>query len=159
MLKLFLLKGPLPPEMIGEIARLYGKYDSNYASPSFCEHLFNQNPLGYSYHAFIKNFEKVVGHYGMIPSEISVKGQKMVSLKGEAFVVEKEQPVKTILFEEKKIPLGYALSKGLTDYAFSQQDVSLIHLMSPKSVARIHQRSGCKEKSISETFFSYLIRV
>ncbi len=154
-LELSFIKGPLSKQELEDIARLYGHFDANYRSLEFCDYLFNKNPFGYSFHAFLVHPELgKVGHYGMIPVEIMAFGKKELSVKGEAFFVVEACRTKTIEYKGKVIPVAFALSVGLTDFVI-EHGISIHHLMSPKNVARIHQRGGCKEVKLTETSSYY----
>jgi hypothetical protein len=85
--ELQLVSGPLPAELLRQVAALYGQTDGKYGSVAHCELLFNRNPFGPALHAFARDGESFVGHYCLIPYDILVGDRRVRAAKGEALHV------------------------------------------------------------------------
>src|SRR5262245_66483117 len=87
-LTIVLERGPGSEESLDAIAATYGTVDRRYADREFCRIVFNENPSGYSYHAFVKDGDRVVGHYAVIPIRTRSRGVLVTSGKGEALFLD-----------------------------------------------------------------------
>lgn len=83
-----LVKGPLAEAGLAEVAALYGQTDGKYGSVDHCRLLFNANPFGPALHAFARHEGKAIGHYCLIPYDMTVRGQRVRAAKGEALHVD-----------------------------------------------------------------------
>src|SRR5262245_32218452 len=87
-LSIVLERGPISDESLDAIGATYGTVDRRYADREFCRIVFNENPSGYSYHAFVKDGDRVVGHYAVIPIRTRARGVLVTSGKGEALFLD-----------------------------------------------------------------------
>jgi len=66
------IEGPLDDAGLGRIASLYGAHvDARYRDREFVRTVFNGNPSGRSYHVFVLDGDRAVGHYAVIPFPIA----------------------------------------------------------------------------------------
>lgn len=137
-----IIKGPLPLEQLQVIAGLYGRVDAKYASMEYCSYLFNDNPFGYSYHAFAFDEDLAVGHISLIPMWIDTPEGEIESFKAEAFYLKEEYRDSWICIENDELPLGLAMPKVLYD-AVLNSGTKVIHLLADEEIGRIHQYAGC----------------
>ena len=145
-----IIKGPLGEDLLQAIARMYGSHDKKYGSLSFCRTVFNENPSGFSFHAFAKDADKIVGHYAVIPVEICARGETELSAKGEALFLEKDHRSVSIVNGGKDTPLGIGLVARLYDFAL-QQDIKVIHVIADSSIGVIHRMAGCTRRIVEQT--------
>ena len=140
-----LLTGPLDEPWLGAIADLYGRFNGKYGDPSFCRCLFNHNPSGYSLHAFlIHDSGQVVGHYGIIPMDIVVDGQRRRSGKCEAFVVHPDHRDATLAQKQGgPITCGLAMPLHLYRHAL-EHGLEVVHMVADAEVGLIHRMTGCR---------------
>ncbi|HEY6867447.1 MAG TPA: hypothetical protein VI792_09325 [Candidatus Eisenbacteria bacterium] len=143
-MELELLRGPLEARWLESIANLYGEFNRKYRDPEFCRRLFNENPHGYSLHAFLVHPGRgVVGHYGIIPMAILVEGRRAISGKGEAFVVHPNHREDTVRVEgDEPVAGGLAMPLHLYRYA-REQGMELVHMITGPEVGLIHRMTGC----------------
>lgn len=142
VLSLRAIKGPLDDEWLGYIAELYGSLDPKYASIEYCRRLFNDNPIGYSVHVFAVHASgMVVGHYGVIPIEINIAGERKRSGKPEAYLIKKEYRTYFAKYKGKNIPAGIAIPMLLIRFAFEHK-IHVLHIIAPDDVGMIHKRTG-----------------
>jgi hypothetical protein len=149
-LEITIIKGPLGEELLQAIARMYGSHDKKYSSVRFCRTVFNENPSGYSFHAFAKDHDKIVGHYAVIPVEICARGKAEMSAKGEALFLESDYRSESILNGNKDTPLGIGLAARLYDFAL-QQDIRVVHVIADSSIGVIHRMAGCTRRVVEQT--------
>ena len=91
-LALSVVRGPLPDRDLDAIAATYGARDARYAQRGFLATLFNENPFGFSVHAFLCDGNEIVGHYAEIPIRVQARGATVTSGKGEAlFLAERHR--------------------------------------------------------------------
>lgn len=147
-----LIKGPLCQEFLEAIASLYGSYDNKYKSVDFCRIQFNENPSGYSLHAFACDRNKIVGHIAVIPIEIYVNGERQLSGKAEAFCV--KEKYRTKLIDGSYI--GIILPTELFKFAIDE-GIEVIHLIANEKVGMIHKTAGCKKINIHSKNFIFFI--
>jgi hypothetical protein len=145
-----IITGPLGEDLLQAIARMYGSHDKKYSSLSFCRTVFNENPSGYSFHAFAKDDDKIVGHYAVIPVEICARGRTGLSAKGEALFLERDYRSESILNGNKDIPLGIGLAARLYDFAL-QQDIKVVHVIADSNIGVIHRMAGCTKRVVEQT--------
>ena len=148
-----LIKGPINEEMLTAITLLYGLIDPRYKDISFCKNIFNDNPCGYSFHAFAYYEEMIVGHCAVIPLEIVNKGEIVLSGKAEAFYLKEEYKRNTL---DKKIPIGIALPLKLYNFAI-ENGLHIIHLIAADDVGNIHRLCGCEKLKLSGYIFYHFI--
>ena len=149
-MEITIIKGPLGEDLLQAIARMYGSHDKKYSSLSFCRTVFNENPSGYSFHAFAEDDDKIVGHYAVIPVEICARGTRELSAKGEALFLEKDYRSESILNGGKDTPLGIGLVARLYDFAL-QQDIKVVHVIADNSIGVIHRMAGCTKRVVEQT--------
>lgn len=142
-----LLKGPLDESWLNAIARLYGKYNAKYRDPMFCRQLFNENPHGYSLHAFVVcEREEVVGHYAIIPLDVTVEGERKLSGKGEAFVVEPDYR-RAVVNAPGHGPIARSSAVALQIHLFRfalENGMELIHMIPTPEIGPLHRMTGCR---------------
>jgi hypothetical protein len=137
-----IIRGPLSPEQLRDIAMLYGEVDAKYRDVDYCGYIFNDNPFGYSLHAFACADNQAVGHISLIPMWIDTRMGKKLSYKAEAFYVMDKYRQSWIDLEEDELPLGLALPKAI--YAsVSGSETAVIHLLADEEIGKIHQFAGC----------------
>lgn len=153
MVEIQLVKGPISKHHIEQIVRLYGLVDAKYASVEYCNYLFNNNPFGFSIHAFAVVDRQIVGHISLIPMYIDTPDGIRISLKAEAFYLDPEYRDNWVDYQEDSLPLGLALPKVLYDFAL-RDDFKVIHLLADDEVGKIHCFAGCKKLifSVKESF-------
>jgi hypothetical protein len=145
LMELQLLKGPLDDARLAAIADLYGAYNRKYRDVAFCRRLFNENPHGYSLHALLVHESgRTVGHYGAIPIDILVDGERRLSGKGEAFVVHEGHRGATLSLPGEE-PMACGLAMPLHLYRFARnQGMELVHMIADPAVGLIHRMTGCR---------------
>jgi hypothetical protein len=149
------MKGPLGDDLLRAISTTYGSHDKKYSSVSFCRTVFNENPSGYSFHAFARDGDRVVGHYAVIPVEICARGKSQLSGKGEALFLERRYRSQSIRNDNKDMPLGIGLAVLLYDFVL-QQGVTVVHVIADSNIGVIHRMAGCR-KEVLEQIKSVLI--
>ena len=123
--RLLLEHGPLGPDRLDAIAATYGTVDPRYASRAFCELIFNGNPYGFSWHAFIVDGDRVVGHYAVIPMRVCSDHQTVLSGKGEALFLAEDHRAGTVETDSGMLPAGLALMNALHDHALADGAILL----------------------------------
>jgi hypothetical protein len=144
-MELRLLKGPLDDARLAAVSGLYGAYNHKYRDVAFCRRLFDQNPHGYSLHALLADDSgATVGHYGAIPMDILVAGERRLSGKGEAFVIH-EAHRGTMLALPGEEPMACGLAMPLHLYRFArEQGMEVVHMIADPAVGLIHRMTGCR---------------
>lgn len=137
------LDGPLEDGRLADIARLYGPYNRKYADPGFCRRLFDGTPHRGSVHAFLLADGRAVGHYAVIPMEIVARGERRLSGKGEAFVVEADHRRGSVTVGGRPVIAGAALQLAAFDRA-AERGLEPIHMIAAGDVAVVHRMSGCR---------------
>jgi hypothetical protein len=148
-----IIKSPLTESQLQDIANLYGKVDRKYCSLSFCSYLFNENPLGFSIHAFAYHNGKAVGCVALIPMRIDTINNNDISLKAEAFFIEPKWRGEWIALDDDELPIGLALPKAIYAYAL-KEGFPLIHSLISSTIGEINKfAGGCQlEIEVRESF-------
>lgn len=155
---LALLQGPLETRRLQDIARLYGPYNRKYADPDFCARLFNQNPHGYSLHAFVTDAGgQAAGHYAVIPMTMVDAGARGLSGKGEAFVVDEAHRRDTVTLGGRSLLCGPALQLALLDDALAR-GIEVVHMVAGRDVAVVHRMTGCRALGTQHLRSSLVLR-
>jgi hypothetical protein len=144
------MKGPLGEDLLQAITTTYGSHDRKYSSLSFCRTVFNENPSGYSLHAFARDKDRIVGHYAVIPVEICGRGKRELSGKGEALFLERRYRSELIRNGNEDLPLGIGLAVRLYNFAL-QQDIAVVHVIADSNVGVIHRMAGCRQGVVEQT--------
>ena len=147
-LDLSVTRGPLTDEALGAIAATYGTVDPRYASRDFCRILFNENPIGYSYHAFVRDGETVVGHYSVIPMRVRARGTTVISGKGEALFLSPPYRATPVVTPAGEVLAGIAMMKSLHDYALAD-GLTFIHSITSPGVGMILRMNGSRALRLS----------
>ncbi len=157
MLEIQLLKGPLNKRQLQYIVELYGVVDKKYASPEYCDYLFNNNTSGFSFHAFAVIRKHHVGHISLIPMQIDTPDGIRISLKAEAFYLKPEYRDEWVTYQEEELPIGLAMPKVIYDFALNE-DYKVIHLLADDEIGKIHTFAGCLEfpLTVRESFLILL---
>lgn len=155
---LVLLRGPLETRRLEDIARLYGPYNRKYADPGFCARLFNDNPHGYSLHSFVTGEDgRAAGHYAVIPMSILDAGERRLSGKGEAFVVDPVQRRDTVTLDGRTVLCGPALQLALLNDALDR-GIDVIHMVAGRDIAVVHRMTGCRALGMSHLRSALVLR-
>ena len=154
-----LLVGPLEESNTLAVSGLYGAFNVKYRDPTFCRRLFNENPNGAGVHAFVVDDSgDVVGHYGIVPMAIRVRGDCRLSGKGEAFVVRSDCRETTIqVSDDPPMPIGIAMPLHLYPFA-AQHGLEPVHMMAPADVAPLHRMSGCRSVALGQRRVGTVLR-
>ncbi len=144
-MELELLKGPLDDRRLAAIAGLYGRFNPKYLDPGFCRLVFNENPQGYSLHAFlVAAAGEIVGHYGIVPMDVTVDGRRARSGKGEAFVVHPDHRGDSVTVGDDE-PMTCGLAMPLYLYRFAANEgLELVHMLTSPDVGQLHRMTGCR---------------
>ena len=140
-LSMSITRGPLPDEELDAIAATYGNLDPRYASREFCRLVFNENPLGYSFHAFVRDGDRVVGHYAVIPMRTRARGATVVSGKGEGLFIAESHRRSAIATPEGEVPTAIALMEAVHDHALAE-GVAVIHNITTPQVGMLTRMLG-----------------
>jgi GNAT superfamily N-acetyltransferase len=140
-LSLSLTRGPLSDEGLDAIAATYGMIDHRYASREFCRTVFNENPFGYSYHAFVRDDDLVVGHYAVIPMRARARGAAVISGKGEALFLAESHRRSGIGTATGELPAAFALMKAVHEYALAE-GLAVIHNITSPEIGVIERMLG-----------------
>lgn len=144
MVEIRLIKGPLSLDQLELITQLYGLVDKKYASLGFCTYLYNQNPYGFSYHAFAYVDNQPVGHIALIPMLIDTPAGRKSSLKSESLYLQPEFRDSWINYKGEELPLNLAMPKVINDFAL-KGDFKVIHLLADDEIGKIHIFAGCQK--------------
>jgi hypothetical protein len=117
-----IVRGPLAPQQLGAIARLYGARDPKYRDTDFVHRVFDGSGHGASVHAFAHDAGETIGHVGAIRLPTLVGGTPVVSGKFEALVVDDSARSLSVRGE----PVALALLRALTE-ALGADGVQLLH--------------------------------
>ena len=132
-LSIVLERGPISDASLDAIGATYGTVDRRYADREFSRLVFNENPNGYSYHAFVRDGDRVVGHYAVIPIRTRARGTLVTSGKGEALFLEEGHRRDTIALPVGgEMPAAMALMRLVHDRALSDGLVVLHNITSPE---------------------------
>jgi hypothetical protein len=156
-LNLSLTRGPLAEEALDAIVATYGTVDPRYASRDFCRVLFNENPIGYSYHAFVRDGDRVVGHYSVIPMRVRARGATVVSGKGEALFLAPPYRATAIVTPAGDVLAGIAMIKSLDERALAD-GITVIHGITTPAVGIILRMNGSRALKLSLDQLHFLIR-
>jgi len=135
----------LPEAELGAVARLYGGFRPKYADLAYCRHLFNGNPHGYSFHAFLDDEGgEPVGHYAIIPMQVVVDGEVRLSGKAEALIVLPGHRRSTVPLENGTQALcGLVMPSRLYRFALDQ-GCDLVHMIPSPDVQAIYPATGAR---------------
>jgi hypothetical protein len=156
-LKLSVLRGPLPDRGLDDIAATYGTVDPRYASRDFLRTVFNENPFGYSYHAFVRDGDRVVGHHAVIPIRVRARGDKVASGKGEALYLDPSCRSLTVETPSGNVLAGMALMRASEDHALAD-GVRFVHGITSPAIGVIQRIIGSKAVKLSLDQLHFLTR-
>ena len=115
------------------VADLYGNADPKYLDRAFLEHLFLQNPVGPSLHAFAVDGERPVGHCCVVRTNARVGSADLPAGKLEALWIEASH-------RRQRGPHGATLVRTMLDrlYAFSDANgIRLVHALATPRIGRV----------------------
>jgi hypothetical protein len=134
-------RGPISDELLDAIGATYGTVDRRYADREFCRIVFNQNPNGYSYHAFVRDGNRVVGHYAVIPIRACARGALVTSGKGEALFLEEAHRRGVIAGPGSDLPAAMALMRIVHERAL-EDGLAVIHNITSPEIGVIERLLG-----------------
>lgn len=142
-----LLRGPLNEQQLKEIRDTYGKANPRFRSAEFCDELFNNNPYGFSFHAFAYDDNEVVGVYSVVPVRISSRNQKLLSGKGEALYMKRGH--RSIQFHNKYgwIASSIYMVNQLHEYALDNGAAVIHGTASPKLLEAVPKAQNLTPKA------------
>jgi hypothetical protein len=144
MIEIRTIRGPLPGEQLGWITQLYGPVDPKYASPDFVRYQFNENPYGWSAHAFAIDDGTPVAHSCAVPFRARRNGEELVAGKIEAVVVGESH-------RGQRLPNGESIAVATLKamYAFAHEcGIPVLFGLAPPRVAAVHERAGCRRLEV-----------
>jgi hypothetical protein len=156
-MRLVTVKGPINDDGLQCICDLYGRHvDSRYQNLPFVRTVFNGNPLGFSYHAFVYEGEKAVGCYSVIPMEVVSRGRLMLAGKGEALFLLED-------FRRGPAEGKQMLAPGLTliteAHNFASKDgIDLFFCIAPQKLSRIFKVMGFSQLNARLNHRYFLLR-
>ena len=131
-LRLRVTRGPLPDEALDAVGTTYGTVDRRYASRGFCREMFNGNPFGYSWHAFIHDGKTAVGHYAVIPVRARAGESIVTAGRGEALFLEETCRAARLEGADGPTPAGIALMAAVHERALAEGAQILHNRTSPE---------------------------
>jgi hypothetical protein len=140
MIEIRTIRGPLPDEQLGWVTQLYGPVDPKYASLDFVRYQFNENPYGWSAHAFAIDDDAPVAHSCAVPFRARRNGKELVAGKIEAVVVGESH-------RGQRLPSGESIAVATLKamYAFAHEcGIPVLFGLAPPRVAAVHERAGCR---------------
>ena len=155
-LKISITRGPLPDRELDAIGSTYGTVDRRYAAREFCRTVFNENPYGYSFHAFVREGDRVVGHYAVIPMRTRARGDVVISGKGEALFLAESHRRSAIATPGGEVPTGMALMKAVHEHALAE-GVALIHNITSPEIGMIERMMGFRALTVWQEQLQFLI--
>ncbi|MDK9699765.1 MAG: hypothetical protein OEM52_06455 [bacterium] len=156
-MNLLVKRGPLSDKELLAIGATYGTIDERYASVEFCRILFNENPIGYSFHVFVLNdTAQIVGHYAVIPIRITINKRLALSGKGEALYLADEYRNSVVEYCNSTIPTGIALMNAAHDFAMAS-GITVLHNITRSDVGIIQRIAGFRHLQISRDAYYYII--
>ena len=147
-LELAVRRGPLADADLDAIAATYGAVDPRYARRDFLRLLFNENPSGYSYHAFVRDGARPVGHYAIIPVRVRARGATVLSGKGEALFLDPAHRKSAVATPSGEALPGLAMLNSLHERALAD-GIALIHSITNPGVGMILRMRGFQLLRIS----------
>ncbi len=145
MIEIRTLKGPLADEHLGWLTKLYGPVDAKYASLDFVRYQFNDNPFGWSAHAFAVDGDMPVAHSAAVPFRARRGDDDLVAGKIEAVVVAPE-------YRGQRLASGESIAIGTLQamYAFAHEcGIPVLFGLAPPRVTAIHVRAGCRRVEVT----------
>jgi hypothetical protein len=140
-LALSVVRGPLPDRDLDAIAATYGARDARYAQRRFLSTLFNENPFGFSVHAFVRDGSEVVGHYAVIPMRVRTRGGTVMSGKGEALFLAERHRKTAVATEAGEALPGIAMLNAVHERALSD-GIAFIHSITNPGVGILLRMMG-----------------
>ena len=131
MTEILTVAGP-DDQRLGWVAELYGNADPKYLDRAFLEHLFLQNPVGPSLHAFAVDGDRPVGHCCVIRTNARLGESDLPAGKLEALWVEASH--------RGRGADGATLVRTLLTrlYAFSDANgIRLVHALATPRIGRV----------------------
>jgi hypothetical protein len=122
----------LDEQRLGWVADLYGNADPKYRDRAFLEHLFLQNPVGPSLHAFAVDGDRPVGHCCVIRTNARLGDAELPAGKLEALWIEASH--------RGRGADGATLVRTLLTrlYAFSDANgIRLVHALATPRIGRV----------------------
>jgi hypothetical protein len=147
-MELRVVKGPLDDAWLRPVVELYGAHRGKYRDLGYCRSLFNGNPHGYSWHAFlVRDGGDVVGHYCIIPTDILVDGTRRPAGKAEALVVHPDHRGETVPGKDGgPVLCGLAMPARLYQHALDQ-GMQVVHMIPDPEVQVIYPITGSRPVS------------
>jgi hypothetical protein len=150
------VRGPVGAEGLDAIAATYGTVDRRYASRTFLETIFNHNPFGHSWHAFVTDGGRVVGHYAVIPMRAVARGVPIVAGKGEALYLDAAYRSSAVEFDGVTLPTGFALTRHLHQRALVDGVTVLANITSAE-IGLIQRMEGFRALKLARPQSHFLI--
>lgn len=136
----------LEPRQLDWVARLYGRADPKYRHRTFLEHLFLENPVGPSLHAFAVDADRPVGHICIVRTAARYGAEQLAAGKLEGLWIDESHRGRRPGDE----PVVAELLTRL--YAFSDaQGIDLVHALATPHIGdiiRFTPLSGVGEQSL-----------
>ena len=155
-LSIVLERGPVSDESLDAIAATYGTVDRRYADREFCRIVFNENPSGYSYHAFVKDGDRIVGHYAVIPIRTRARGALVTSGKGEALFLDEANRRSVIAAPGGgDVPAAMALMRLVHEGAL-EDGLAVIHSITSPEIGVIERLLGFRVLTVLLDQFHFL---
>src|SRR5262245_35718046 len=147
-LSIVLERGPVADDSLDAIAATYGTVDRRYADREFCRIVFNENPNGYSYHAFVRDGKSVVGHYAVIPIRTRARGALVTSGKGEALFLDEAHRRSAVATPEGgEMPAAMALMRLVHQRAL-EDGLAVIHNITSPEIGVIERLLGFRPLAV-----------
>jgi hypothetical protein len=157
-LELSVVRGPLAEEDLDAIGATYGAaVDPRYASREFCRAVFNGNPSGYSFHAFVRDGARTVGHYAIVPMRARARGSTVLSGKGEALYMAEAYRKSMIATPAGEALVGLAMMNALHERALAG-GVAFIHSVTTPAVAVLLRMQGFRVLKLTLDQLHFLVR-
>jgi hypothetical protein len=147
-LSISLMRGPLSDEGLAAIAATYGSVDRRYADRDFCRVAFNENPCGYSFHAFVRDGDAVVGHYALIPMRTRARGATVISGKAEGLFLAESHRRSVVPTPEGNIPTALAMMEAVHERALAD-GLAVIHAITSPAIGMMQRMTGLRELTVS----------
>lgn len=149
-------RGPLAPDDLDVVGRTYGTVDRRYAARAFCEAVFNRNPFGYAWHAFVRDGDRAVGHYAVIPMRARAGDVRFTLGKGEALFLEEACRTRDAALGGSTVPAGLALMKALHDHALRDGADVLANVTSAE-IGMMQRMDGFRAVRVERPQIHYLV--
>lgn len=159
MLRLLLLRGPLPTEQKLHILAEYNRLSSNHVPLRNFERWTEQSPAGPAAHALLENEDAlVVGHCCVLPLPMQSAGQPRTGGKAEYLFLNegfRNHPVSG--FEDSSKPAVLLLLERLYQFCADLEWIPIL-ASAPKEVQVLHRMAGCKPLNFALNECLFILR-